>query len=355
MIEVPKQVNAPGLQVPPDSPTPKNPTGVKKPAAPAKAAPAKKAVPNPEAKLTPAQQKYLKNLRASMKWVAEKYGLAYSLINENPDIKALFQTAIKEKWAEDTTGTAQAKFMSRLRETKWWKTQSDEWRKLAVLKANDPTTYKLRMAEAQQKLSNIAAAEGATIGPKYRDEIIKQAISAGWDDTRIEQAMAGQIARTQDGSLYGKAGQLETELMKLGQRNGLTFSKDFYVNAARSVLGGTKTADDWGKWIREQAANQYQAYGDQIRAGVDLKDAASNITTAVAQELDLDPEQVGLQDKIVQRALTNVDEKGNPSVLPLWQVKDMIRQDDRFLKTKNSQAELANIGTDILKKWGVWK
>ena len=355
MIEVPKNVNAPGLQVPADSPTPKNPTGVKKPAAPAKAAPAKKAVPNPEAKLTPAQQKYLKNLRASMKWVAEKYGLAYSLINENPDIKTLFQTAIKEKWAEDTTGTAQAKFMSRLRETKWWKTQSDEWRKLAVLKANDPTTYRLRMAEAQQKLSTIAGNMGATVGPAFRDEIIKQAISGGWDDARIEQAMAGQIMRDQSGSLLGKAGQLETELMKLGRNNGLNFSKDFYVNAARSVLSGMKSADEWGKWIREQAAQQYGAYADQIRAGVDLKEAASNITTAVAGELELDPEQVNLGDKVVQQALTNVDEKGNPAVLPLWKVKELARQDDRFIRTNTSQAAVANIGADILKKWGVWK
>ena len=349
MIEVPKEVNAPGLQVPAAKPAPAK----KAPAKPA--APAKKAVPNPEANLTPAQQKYLKNLRASMKWVAEKYGLAYSLINENPDIKALFQTAIKEKWAEDTTGTAQAKFMSRLRETKWWKTQSDEWRKLAVLKANDPATYKLRMAEAQHHFDTLAGQAGATVGPKLRDDIIAQAISGGWDDTRIEQAMAGQIMRDQSGALQGKAGALETELMKLGRRNGLTFSPDFYTSAARSVLSGAKSADEWGKWIREQAANQYTAYGDQIRAGVDLADAASNVTAAVAQELDLDPMKVGLEDRVVQRAITNVDDKGNPAVLPLWKVKELARQDDRFIRTSTAQNDVANIGQDILKKWGVWK
>ena len=129
----------------------KKPVPAKKPIAP-KPAPVKKPVAKKPVVLTPAQKaaqaKKVKQDAATMKWVAEKYGLAYSLIQENPDIKALFQTALKEKWVEDTTGTAQAKFMARLRQTKWWTTQSDEWRKLAVLKATDPTTYKLRMAEA---------------------------------------------------------------------------------------------------------------------------------------------------------------------------------------------------------------
>lgn len=336
------------------------------PAAPVKkAVPAKKAVPpkKPVAKkpvvLTQAQKaaqaKKAKQDAATMKWVAEKYGLAYSLIQENPDIKALFQTALKEKWVEDTTGTAQAKFMARLRQTKWWTTQSDEWRKLAVLKATDPATYKLRMAEAQQSFLVTAGQAGATFTPAQRDALINQAVTGGWDASRLEQAMAGNINRDANGVLYGKSGVLEAELKKLAFKNGVQFSDKFYVDAARSTLSGGRTADDWGKWIREQAAQQYAGYADQIRSGVDLVEAASAVTTAVAGELDLDPMKVGLQDKLVQQALTNVDESGKPAALPLWKVKDLARQDPRFMRTTRAQTETAQIGADVLKDWGVWK
>lgn len=288
--------------------------------------------------------------------LAEQYGVAAGLIKENTEIRDLFVLALKEKWAEDTTGTSQQKFLSKLRETDWWKKNTDEWRKLSVLKHNDPAEYNNRMEAARVKFAASAAKVGVlNVDNQTRDSLIATGIQQGWDEDRFNAALAKYITRDGDNSLAGAAGVLEKELRDLSLRNGVRFSDKFYVSAAQSVIGQQKTADDWQMFIREQSAGMYQAYANQIRSGMDLAEAASGVTAAVAEQLELDPMQVELSDSLVQKALTNVDDAGKPAQLPLWKIKELARQDDRFMKTTRAQREMADIGTEVLKSWGVWK
>lgn len=310
------------------------------------------AAPKKPKPLTPEQKKE----QATMKWVAEKYGMAYSLLTANPDLMKLFKTAVKEKWAEDTTGNAQAKFMQQLRQTKWWTTQSDEWRKDIVLKATDPQTWKLKQAERLHKFNTEAAKVGAgNYSDHMRNTIIHEAVSGGWDAERLDQELAKNIKRDALGRLTGQAGTLEQQLKQVAEDNGVQFGLKFYGDAARSVGQGQKTADDWATWIRDQAANQYSAYADQIRGGTNLKDLAIGVVGAIANELEEDPARMGLHDPLVQKALTNVDEHGKPRPMALWEVKQMARDDPRFMKTQAAQSDLAGIGADLLKSWGAWQ
>lgn len=302
-------------------------------------------------KQTPAQEK------AAIKWMAEKYGLAASLITDpkNKDLYKLFQTAIKEKWAEDQTGNAQAKFMAGLRNTNWWKTQSDTWRQMEIQRVTDPKSYQLRIKRDREKFENLAVGMGANFSEHMRDLIINQGISEGWDDKVLSQHMAAYIKRDAQGNLGGTSGQLEQQLRQVAVDNGIHMTDRFYADAARSVGQGQQTGDDWANWIRGQAAHQYGAYADQIKAGVSLKQLAAGVTSAVAGELELNPEDVGLNDELVQKAITNTDEAGKPAPLPLWKVKQMARQDVRYQSTTKAKTDQANVGMDLLKAWGFVK
>lgn len=288
--------------------------------------------------------------------LGEKYGVAAGLVKDNAEIRDLFLTAVKEKWAEDTTGTSQSKFLAKLRETNWWKSNTDEWRKLSILKYNDPAEYNNRMEAAKVKFAAQAAKVGVeNVDAKTRDILIAMGIQQGWDEDRFNAVLSQYITRDDGKALAGAAGVLERELRDVSLRNGVQFSDKFYLDAAKSVIGREKTAEDWQGWIREQAAAIYQPYADDIRSGMDLADAASAITTVVAEQLELDPMQVRLSDPLVQKALTHVDEGGKPAVLPMWKVKDLARQDERFMKTTRAQKEMAGLGSDVLKAWGVWE
>ena len=288
--------------------------------------------------------------------LGERYGVAAGLVRDNAEIRDLFLLAVREKWAEDTTGTSQQKFMSKLRETNWWKTNTDEWRKLSILKYNDPAEFKLRFDRARMTFAAQAAKVGVqNVDPKTREILIAMGIQAGWSEDEFTEVLAQHIKRDGANALQGAAGALEQQLKDTSMRNGLRFSDQFYVDAAQSVLGRKKTAEDWQTWIREQAAAMYQPYADQIRSGMDLAEAASAVTNVVADQLELDPMQVQLTDPLVQKVLTNLDDAGKPAVLPLWKVRDMARQDDRFMRTSKAQKEVAGLGADVLKAWGVWK
>ncbi len=299
-------------------------------------------------KQTPAQEK------AAIKWMSEKYGLAASLITDpkNKDLYNLFKQAINEKWAEDTTGNSQSKFMAGLRATKWWKTQSDQWRQLEVQRVTDPKTYELRMKANREKFTRNAGALGANFSDHMRDTLINQGISEGWDEATLNQHMAGYIKADKQGNLAGQAGTLAEQLRGVAEANGVKFNNRFYADAARSVLQGQQADKDWERYIREQAATQYSGFADQIRAGVDLKTLAAGTVSAVASELEADPDQIGLHDSIVQKALTNVGEDGKPSTLPLWQIKQMARQDPRYRQTQQFQKSAADVGMSLLKAWG---
>ena len=297
---------------------------------------------------TPAQEK------AAIKWMSEKYGLAASLITDpkNKDLYKLFQTAIREKWAEDTTGNAQSKFMAGLRNTRWWKTQSEQWRQLEVQRVTDPRTYQLRMKQNREKFERTAQAMGVNFSDHMRDLIINQGISEGWDEATLEQHMGAFIKTDAAGQLHGNAGNLAETLRGTAEANGVKFNDRFYADAARSVAQGLQSDKDWERYIREQAAQQYTAFAEQIKAGQDLKTLAAGTVGAVAGELEMDPEQLGLHDSIVQKALTNTDEQGKPAPLALWQVKQMARQDARYKQTQQFQRDSAGVGMALLKAWG---
>lgn len=302
-------------------------------------------------KQTPAQEK------AAIKWMSEKYGLAASLITDpkNKDLYNLFKTAINEKWAEDTTGNAQAKFMAGLRATRWWKTQSDQWRQLEIQRVTDPKTYELRIKQDRERFNNDAQAMGANFSDHMRDVLINQGIAEGWDQKTLDQHMAAYIKRDKDGNLGGSAGTLEQQLKQVALDNGINMGDRFYADAARSVGMGKHTGDDWAAWIRKQAAAQYTAYADQITAGVDLKQLVGGVTSAVAGELELNPDNVGLHDELVQKAITNVGADGKPAPMPMWQVKQMARQDKRYQFTNRAKTDQAQVGMDLLKAWGAVK
>jgi len=163
----------------------------------------------------------------------------------------------------------------------------------------------------------------------------------------------GPSASGKSNNLRGASGNLADTLRTLAEDNGMTFSDSYYVGAARSVAAGLTTADDWNRDVTDQAASMWPIYSDKIKAGSSAKQLASGYINTMAQELDLLPDQISLNDPYIKQALTGIDEQGNPKPTSLWDFRTKLRNDPRWLNTIAAQNNIADVSNSILKTFGL--
>jgi hypothetical protein len=115
---------------------------------------------------------------------------------------------------------------------------------------------------------------------------------------------------------------------------------------------GTGTLDAWSKQIKDAAKSKYAAFANQIDAGMTVRDVASPYLQEMASTFELDQNVLTLDDPIVQRALTGVNETGQPSLTPLWQFQRELKQDERYFKTNKANQQFTGLATEIARQFG---
>ena len=55
----------------------------------------------------------------------------------------------------------------------------------------------------------------------------------------------------------------------------------------------------------------------------------------------------------MRQALTAVDEQGNPQPVGLWDFEQQLKNDPRWLKTKQATNDIASVGMDVLRSFGM--
>lgn len=146
----------------------------------------------------------------------------------------------------------------------------------------------------------------------------------------------------------------QTALEQFASANGITLSKDYLTKTANAIGTGQATLDDTLAGLRTNyVAQAYPAWAKQIEAGQDVSDLAQPYLQTMSSMLDLPGDAVNLQDKTVQRALAAVDEKGNPSYMPLWQFKEEVRKDPRWASSEDGWNTIGQMYKPILDAFGV--
>ena len=284
----------------------------------------------------------------SLDWkeLAESWGWAASLVKSDPGLQKLFKEAAAEGW------TAQA-FTAKLQNTDWFKKHSASWRKAKALQASDPATWQQQLEIQVQKLKDASARLGAQITDKQARKIANNSLMFGWDESQIQNTLAGYINELK-GSVHfaGQAGMDETEIRKALADNGIKMSQGSIENWVKSIARGDRTLEDAKTWVKSQAELAFPAYKDQIRAGMNVRDIAAGYTQSMADILELDGNTIKMDDKMIRKALTHKNDKGQPEQLSQTDFELILRQDPRWRTTKNAQDTVMGMGLDILKAWG---
>lgn len=181
-----------------------------------------------------------------------------------------------------------------------------------------------------------------------------------WDKAIAERAALGE----QQGFAFGQedptAGldnnyqQAVTMLRQFEANNGINLTEKFIQRNAQDIATGAKGPDEVTSLLRDQyVATAYPGLADKIRAGSDVADLAAPYLGTMQNLLELPDGSIDLNDPTIQRALSSTDEKGNPTAVPLWQFKDIVKRDPRWASTDNAWSEVSQQMAPMLDAFGL--
>lgn len=282
--------------------------------------------------------------------LAEQYGLVKQLIDSVPELKNLFNKAVKEGWVAE-------KFQASLKNTKWWKSTSETQRQYLIKSITDPATHKRDWNTQFYRINEMGNQLGFfNIGGNKPliDHLVYNVMYNGWSDAQLKYEMANFLMLSPEGGLAGAGGQFQMRMSQMAWANGISLDSGWYVGHYKNILKGVATEEQAARDIRNRAAALFPAFREQIMAGQNVMDIASPYITGMANILELNQGDLDLFDPLIKGALNYKDPKtGVTGAKPLWQWEVDLRKDPRWNATSNAREGLMAVGHKVAQDMGV--
>jgi hypothetical protein len=255
------------------------------------------------------------------------------------------------------------RFAMAIANTSWWKRTPQGRREWITKRITDPATARRDRINGRIDVRNRAQLLGV---PKPTN---KQAEAMwltgqlrGYDDDALNVHIFKQakwknnLDRFQRSS--GRYGQLLNEMLEQAYDYGFirtgnlknapnTLSK--IARHAGDIMraGGTADNSAWLKELKSFAATRYSGFRERIMAGETVADIASPYRQAIAETLEISEDELGLNDKLLNKALTDKEP------WQMWRVEQEARRDGRWSKTQNAMEAAAQTATTIGESFGM--
>lgn len=283
---------------------------------------------------------------------AQKYGWNLSVFKSNKELYAILKKAIKESWS-------QARFTAAIQGSKWYRSRSESQRLGIALKSSDPKEYARQVQKMSQHIRSMYGemAGGQKMSSKWLASMANQAVMMGMTDEELRRAIGQDIGfktlMSKD-VLGGEAGALEEQMDQWGRQYGVRLSDSWKASRLKEAMMGNSDRTAILQTIQKIAKSRYRAFADDIDAGATIEDIAEGYKSSMAKILEINPGEIDVFDKNIQKALTYTDpEKGKPDPKPIWKFEEELRYDPRWTKTDNAREDLLGAGHEILKLMGV--
>lgn len=281
--------------------------------------------------------------------LAEEYGLVKQLIDSVPEVKKLFDLAVKEGWEAK-------KFQARLSNTNWWKTHSEKQRQYLIKSFTDPASFNEDRENAKFRIGELGNQLGLwnAIGNEgMMNDLIWGVLYDGWSDAELKYHMASRLNFSPEGNLAGAGGEFQSKMASMAWANGVKLDNNWYMDRHRMILQGVSTEQQAQQDIRNKAAAMFPGFRDQIMAGQNVIDIASPYLQGMASTLEINPGSLDLFDPVITGALNYKDNKGVTGAKPLWQFQTELKKDPRWMKTNNAREGLMGVAHKVAQDFGV--
>lgn len=280
--------------------------------------------------------------------LAAQYGWSSAFLNGHPELKKIFHQAVKNTWSPQ-------RFVAELQDTAWFKHHADTARQAIYLHATDPKTFGQRVDQLRNHIADAAGALGIEVGKKTLDQWAHQALMFGWDESQINNHLAGQVDIM--GAHSGVGGSLaatQDRLKAAAFANGVTVSNKTMQNWLQAIVRGNSTFEEYNDYITKMAVAAHPNWSKELNGGMTVADIADPYKQQMAQLLEIDPAQIDMNNSMLKRALSYKDDKtGDYKSMTMSDFGDMVRQDPRWMKTDNAKESFMNTGSNILKMFGL--
>lgn len=288
------------------------------------------------------QQNHRENLAAD-------YGWSLAFLNSHPELKSLFDQAVKQSWTP-------TRFIAELRDTKWFKNTSSTMRQYLVNRQTDPASWQ---ADLDRMKAHISQTYGNLFGNDVSDKQVERwaqhAMMNGWTDEQVTDHIVNSVNVRKvyaQRNLGGTAAQIKSQLQQLRAAYGVHMSPKWASQQMADILAGNDTVDGAANYLKELAKSKYTGFADQLDGGKTMDQIADPYVQSMSSLLELNPNQLGLQSNLVQRALTRrVD--GKPDPMSMSQFEDFVRKDPRFMFTDQAKQQFSDVAHNLLDTWGL--
>ena len=276
--------------------------------------------------------------------MAANYGLTLAFLNSHPELKGLFDKAVKNTWDP-------ARFQAAVRNTDWYKRTAEPYRQAQVLKKTDPATYSQRLAQVKARVRLMATEYGAAIPGGQFGELAERVFNMGLDDNQLRREL-GQYVKYNDGRLMGQAGQWEAEMRQHMQDRGISWSTKGIKNAVSRMVTGGSTIQDALSKMNEQAKGKYAHLAARIDAGETVYDIAQPYLQEYAEILEVNPDALTLKNHLIKNALDVRQKDGTHRTATIGEFGDQLRKTTSWRKTDNAREAAATTARQLGQFFG---
>lgn len=284
------------------------------------------------------------------KELAALAGFSVAFFKHNNELKNVFEKALRQDWSGD-------RLLAAARNTNWFKKHSESARRAILLKTSDPAEYKRQLKQTRAAARRIIRELGVPIDGFTLGNVAKAALHGGWNETQIRNYVTkfGSVADAirAGKTLRGLAGETERELRELSNAYGIGASTNFVANATQRVVRNRRDMEFYRNHFLERAMSRYPGLAKELEGGLTVAQIAEPYVDAMARLLELNPGDINVFDKSIQKALISRDSKGKPAAKTLWQFEEDLRKDARWMKTNNAREDLMSAGRQVLRDLGL--
>ena len=324
---------------------------------------------NPDKKKDPTDKDIRDNID-SVKEVLNENMFSMELIRRNPELRELIKT-LGRKLAKGKIDerSIYKEFKELLDETKFGKRPSSEIQADLQRYQENNANWKQRVGDLVDDIREISRVKmGKGIGSKETRDLAIQLIYSGkTDDQAISQALRQYVivdeveddpatdeVESGQTQLGGALGNYQNDLLQWITANGVMITSNEMQRYIRKIDDGSMSLDLVKQDIRNHKFKpKYSAFTDRFDEGLDVTDIAAEYQQTVAKLLEKNQSDIGLEDRLVKKALQYIDPKTNQGrQLSGWEFEQMVREDPEWQQTDNAYAQYASVGRDLLKTFG---
>jgi hypothetical protein len=317
--------------------------------------------------------------KLSMEELAAQYGYAAAFFSSDPELRGLIEQAVSGQWTPD-------KFRAALMASNWYRSKGEATRQFIELQNRDPVESNQRIADRARQIQQKANQQGISLDPTRLANMARDSLLYGWDDLQLQQAVAAEW-QYKPGDTAGGAASLEVRYNALAADYGVTLSQQQLGDFIGGTMAGRYTEDNVADFMRDTARSKYPGLQQYLDVGMTVKQVAAPYLQAYATILEVAPDTVSVTDPYVQRALQGQQPVKSklppkpgtggeytaqgfvtggpgggvtpPQAMPvqpmsLYDFERGLRQDPRWLQTKNAKTDMQNTAIGVLKDFGIY-